>query len=80
MPFYNFFGNRAADIWIALFMTHLSDLGETTGELVMIGICGVLFGIPSFCIGWVLQCVIVMVKGSKKQMTQIQEDGPLPHG
>jgi hypothetical protein len=67
MPFYNFFGKRAADVWIALFVTHLMDLGETMGELLMICICIVLFGIPSICIGWVLQCVVVVIRDKKSK-------------
>jgi hypothetical protein len=67
LPFYSYWGNRAADAWIVLFEIPLSDVREIMGPLVMICFCAVLFGIPAICIGWVLQCIIIMIRGEGQE-------------
>jgi hypothetical protein len=55
-----------AYFWILLF-THPSYFFET---LVFIGMYSLLFSIPAISIGWVLQCVVVMIREARKQKSQ----------
>src|SRR5437016_14562831 len=52
--------------WIILF-TDLSHFGET---LTFIAIFSLLFGVPAISVGWVLQCVFVMIRDAKRHRTQ----------
>jgi hypothetical protein len=65
LPIDNVLVDRPVVFWIALF-THLGDAGETLGALEMIGVWSVLLGLPAICVGWVLQCVVVMIRGERK--------------
>jgi hypothetical protein len=51
--------------------------GHLVETLAFIGYFILLFGIPAICIGWVLQCVIVMIKSAKRRKTEMQDDIPL---
>lgn len=59
---------HAAHLWLMLF-------GETVnfGEVV-VGIfsCTLLFGIPALVVGWVLQCLIIMVRDSRSAKARIE--------
>ena len=58
--------DRPVFFWIGLF-THLDDRSEALGALSMIGAWSLLLGLPAICAGWVLQCIVVMIRGEKKQ-------------
>ena len=51
--------------WVGLFVeqSHIYEL------LVFIGFFCVLFGIPAIAIGWVIQCVVVMIRDAKRMKT-----------
>ena len=56
----------AAYFWINLF-THPNYFFET---LVFIGMYSLLFSIPAISIGWILQCVVVMIRDARKRKIQ----------
>jgi|SRR5579859_4277553 len=52
--------------WIILF-THPSHFGET---LTFIGIFSLLFSVPAISVGWVLHCVVVMIRDARRKRMQ----------
>jgi hypothetical protein len=50
-------------LWLALFAP---VLGHMTDVLVFLGWFIVLFGLPAIALGWVLQCLVVMVRAGTK--------------
>jgi hypothetical protein len=75
MPIDKVLVDRPAEFWTGLF-THLGDGGEALGALTMIGCWSLLLGLPAVCVGWVLQCVVVMIRGAKKQNNEMQYSAP----
>ena len=67
LPIDNVLVDRPVFFWIGLF-THLDDRREAFGALGMIGVWSLLLGLPAIGVGWVLQCVVVIVRGTRKQM------------
>ena len=56
--------DRPCELWVSLF-THLNDSGETEGAAVFIVYWSVIFSLPAIGIGWVVQCIVVMIKAKK---------------
>lgn len=59
--------------WWILF-AYPSHLVET---LTFIAFFILLFGIPAICIGWVLQCVFVMIRVGRRQKNEMQENASI---
>jgi len=57
-----------AVLWIAVF-ARLDSFGETIGALQFLVLFTLSFGVPAVSIGWVLQCIIVMVRDMRKRKT-----------
>ena len=67
------FVDRPYVLWLSLF-THFRDFGETEGAVVGIVTFSIVFSVPAICIGWVFQCLIVLMRGEEKSNTQTQTD------
>jgi hypothetical protein len=57
-----------ARLWLALFAP---VPGHITDVLVFLGSFILLFGLPAIAVGWVLQCVVIIIRaGGKKYETR----------
>jgi len=45
----------------------VESFGDGSDSLIIISIYVLMLGIPAFVLGWILQCVVVMVKGAKNK-------------
>jgi hypothetical protein len=66
MPFGKGNEMRPAGLWLVLFQYPDHAYGTTVFLLIFT----LLFGIPAVAIGWVLQCLIVMLSSSFKKPTR----------
>ncbi len=62
---YNYFEMPPARVLIELCI-HPTNIHETIGILEVLAILGGMISIPAVCLGWILQCVVVMVRDAKR--------------
>jgi len=64
---------RPVQLWLLLFSSPL-NLGELVAGIF---VCTLLFGIPALAIGWVIHCLIIIVRDTvKKRRRNAGQDDP----